>query len=217
MLQLKNINFSTILHNVNLQVADGEFVIIIGSNGSGKSTLFNIISGYMRPDSGSIMLANKDVTWHAQDKRATSVAIVMQDPRLGTMADMTIEENLSFAYMRGQKRGLQLHNTAQLRSLFQDKLAILGMGLENRLDDLVGILSGGQRQALSLVMAIIVDYKILLLDEITAALDPKSAETVMNITAKLVREEKRTAIMITHDMQHAARYGDRTLHYPFAA
>lgn len=220
MLKLTNINVTLskntkletqVLNNLNLEVADGEFVIIIGSNGSGKSTLFNTISGYLTPDSGKVIIDQQDVTKQSQTQRAQLVAIVMQEPRMGTFEDMTIEENLSFAYMRGKNRGLDLHNTPARRELFATKLAMLNMGLEKRLDELVGNLSGGQRQALSLIMAIIADYKLLLLDEITAALDPKTAESVISIAAKLVQEEKRTALLITHDMHYALRFGNRTL------
>lgn len=220
MLQLNNLyvtlNKNTqlarpILQNLHLSIADGEFVVLIGSNGCGKSTLMNTIAGYIRPDQGQVIIDNQDVTNLPQTRRSSVVALVMQEPRLGTMENMTLEENLSFAYMRGKVRQLKLHNSLARRNLFKDRLAMLGMNLENRLEDLVGNLSGGQRQALSLIMAIITDYKILLLDEITAALDPKTADTVMAIAAKLVREEKRTALMITHNMQHALHYGDRTL------
>lgn len=200
-----------ILKNLHLSIADGEFDVLIGATGCGKSTLINTIAGYIRPDQGQIIVANQDITYLPQTHRSSLIALVMQEPRLGTMENMTLEENLSFAYMRGKTRQLRLHNNLARRNLFKDRLAMLGMNLENRLDDLVGNLSGGQRQALSLIMAIITDYKILLLDEITAALDPNSADNIMAIAAKLIKEEKRTALMITHNMQHALRYGDRTL------
>ena len=135
----------------------------------------------------------------------------MQDPRIGTMPNMTIEENLNLSFMRGKRRGLKVYNSNARRELYKSKLSLLNMQLENKLDHLVGNLSGGQRQALSLIMAIIADYKVLLLDEITAALDPKSADHVMQIAARLVREEQRTALMITHNMQYALTYGDRTI------
>ncbi|HSX20888.1 MAG TPA: ATP-binding cassette domain-containing protein [Gammaproteobacteria bacterium] len=220
MLKLSNINVTLskgtplhaeILQNLNLQVGNGEFVIIIGSNGCGKSTMFNTIAGFIQPDSGAVIIDDSDVTDVKCARRAALVSLVMQDPRVGTMEHMTIEENLSMAYMRGKARGLCLHNTCERRNLFIEKLALLNMNLENKLDQLVGNLSGGQRQALSLIMAIIADYKILLLDEITAALDPSTADNVMAIAAKLVQEEKRTAIMITHNMHYALTYGNRTL------
>jgi putative ABC transport system ATP-binding protein len=200
-----------VLNGLNLHVQSGEFVIIVGSNGCGKSTLFNTISGYIQPDSGQVLIEQQDVTKQTQRQRAAKVALVMQDPVMGTMENMTIEENLSFAYLRGTARKLNFHNTAARRQIFKQKLALLDMNLENRLNDLVVNLSGGQRQALSLIMAILADYQILLLDEITAALDPKSAENVVAIAAKLVKVEKKTAIMITHNMQHALNYGNKTL------
>jgi len=200
-----------VLSNLNLEIKHGEFVIIIGSNGCGKSTLFNTISGYIQPDSGQIFIDERQVAGHSQSEFSKDVAIVMQDPRVGTMENMTIEENLSFAYLRGSRRKLRFHNTPARRKFFKEKLALLEMNLENRLDDLVVHLSGGQRQALSLIMAIVANYKILLLDEITAALDPKTAENVISIAAKLVKIEKRTAIMITHNMHHALEYGHKTL------
>ncbi len=135
----------------------------------------------------------------------------MQDPKIGTMEDMTIEENMSFAYFRGKSRTLIPHNSIKRRSLFKEKLAMLEMKLENRMDELVGNLSGGQRQALALIMAILSDSKVLLLDEITAALDPKMAESVIKLAARIVKEEQRTTLMITHNMDHAIQYGDRTL------
>lgn len=198
-----------IFDDLNLDVANAEFVSIIGVNGSGKSTLFNVIAGYIMPDLGSIIIDGEDVTNVTQIDRAASLAKVMQDPRIGTIENMTIEENMSFAYMRDKKRGFALHDSSERRQLFCEKLQMLDMGLENKLDELVGNLSGGQRQALSIIMAIIADFKILLLDEITAALDPKTAETVMKLAARIAREKKRTTIMITHNMQHAAEYSDR--------
>ncbi len=218
MLNLQNISVTfgrgtnlerCIFDGLNLYVANGEFLTIIGGNGAGKSTLFNVISGYIMPDKGTIIIDNTDVTDIAQIDRAALIAKVMQDPRIGTIENMTIEENLSFAYMRDKKRGFALHDSVSRRELFCEKLKMLDMGLENKLDELVCNLSGGQRQALSMIMAIIADFKILLLDEITAALDPKTAETVMKLAAKIAREEKRTTIMITHNMQHATEYSDR--------
>lgn len=200
-----------ILTNLNLDIKNGEFVVIIGGNGAGKSTLFSLISGYRFPDSGSIIIDDKDVSLLPQFKRAALVAEVMQDPKMGTMENMTIEENMSFAYCRGKSRKLVLHNSHKRRKIFQDKLSMLDMKLENRMDELVGNLSGGQRQALALIMAISTDSKVLLLDEITAALDPKTAESVIKLAAHIVKEEQRTTLMITHNMDHAIHYGDRTL------
>lgn len=200
-----------VLQNLNLYVANGEFVIIIGNNGCGKSTMLNTIAGHVRPETGELLIEDKNITKQSVTQRAALIAHVMQEPGMGTIANMTIEENLNLAYMRGQRRSLRLHNTSKRRVLFQEYLKMLDMDLEQRFDQLVGTLSGGQRQALSLIMAIIADYKILLLDEITAALDPRTADNVMAIAAKLVKEQKRTAILITHNMQYALNYGDRTL------
>jgi len=220
MLRLQNINVTLgqssklerqVLQNLNLQVEKGEFVVLIGGNGAGKSTLLNVIGGYIKPDSGVVMIDRQDVTKKPQHTRAKAVSKVMQDPKVGTMEQMTIEENMSFAYLRGQARGLMPSSSRKRKRAFADKLAMLDMGLENRLDELVGNLSGGQRQALSLIMAISSNSSILLLDEITAALDPKIAESVIRIAAKVITEEKRTTIMITHNMTDALRYGDRTL------
>lgn len=220
MLTLQNIHLTLgqgtklerlILNNLNLTVQTGEFIVIVGSNGTGKSTMFNIISGYLTPDQGNILLDNYDITKMPTNKRAALISKVMQDPKAGTMANMTIFENMALSFMRGKSRWFKPYDTAKQRQLFKEKLKSLNMDLENRLDELVGNLSGGQRQALNLIMAIIADSKVLLLDEITAALDPKTAEKVMQIAAKIVSEEKRTTIMITHNMAHAVHYGDRTL------
>lgn len=201
----------TVLNHVNLNVKEGEFVVIIGSNGAGKSTLFNVISGFIKPDLGKVFILGKDVTNSSQTRRASLISKVLQDPKAGTLENMTIFENMTFAFKRGRKRGLELFSNAKRVSLFKEKLSIVNMGLENRLDEQVSHLSGGQRQVLSLIMAILQDSKILLLDEITAALDPSSSELTMELTDKIVREQKRTCIMITHNMAHAIQYGDRLL------
>lgn len=220
MLSLKNINVTMgrasplerrVLNNLNLNVEMGEFVILIGGNGAGKSTLFNIISGITPIDSGSIILDKTEITSWGTEKRAPLIAKVLQDPRIATISNMTIEENLSFALKRGQCRGFALHASKDRRTLFREKLVCLGMGLENRLNELTGNLSGGQRQALSLIMALMNDSKVLLLDEITAALDPHMAELIMELTARIVQEEKRTTLMITHNISHMHQYGHRTL------
>ncbi|WP_018122597.1 ABC transporter ATP-binding protein [Wohlfahrtiimonas chitiniclastica] len=200
-----------VLSNLNLEVKKGEFSVIIGGNGAGKSTLFNVISGFMKPAKGRILIDDVDVTNASQQKRAKDVSIVMQDPRVGTMERMTILENMAFAAKRGKFRGLQFFNGKAQREFFQDRLSLLNMGLEDRLSDSVMNLSGGQRQALSLIMAILADSKILLLDEITAALDPKIAETVMYLANKIVEDSDLTCLMITHNMHHAIEYGDRTM------
>lgn len=220
MLKLENINVTLgkgdrlerqILKNLNLTVDTGEFVVIIGGNGAGKSTMFNIISGFLKPDIGKIIIDGIDVTSMPQNSRASMVAKVMQDPRIGVMENATIFENMALAYKRGQPRGLSLFSTKSRRKLFSEKLSMLNIGLENRLDEVAANLSGGQRQALSLIMAIIADSKILLLDEITAALDPGASKNVIKLANKIIKEEKRTTIMITHDMKDALEYGDRIL------
>lgn len=200
-----------ILSNLSLTIAAGEFIVVVGGNGAGKSTLLNMIAGLIPPDAGKVLVDGHNISRLSRQARASIAALVMQDPKVGTMERMTIEENLSFAYLRGQTRNLTFYKNKMRHQLFRDKLSVLHMGLEDRMQELVGNLSGGQRQALSLVMAMIANSKILLLDEITAALDPQMAEMIMHITAHLVREEKRTTIMITHNMQHALSYGDRTI------
>ncbi|MEI6789841.1 MAG: ATP-binding cassette domain-containing protein [Myxococcaceae bacterium] len=199
------------LDNINLVVNPGEFIIVIGSNGAGKSTLLNLISGDLMPDSGSVSLNNIDVTAWPSFKRAALVAKVMQNPAAATISSLTIAENLAFALLRGQKRGFCISNRRARRQLFAEKLKVLELGLESRLDTLVSDLSGGQRQALSLVMATLSGSQVLLLDEHTAALDPKTAATVMDMTDRLVRSNGLTALMITHNMADAKNYGDRTL------
>ncbi len=217
MLALQNINLTlgkntslqrSILNNLNLQLSPGEFAVVIGGNGAGKSTLLSVISGFVKPDTGKIIIDQQDVTHTTQAKRAKSIAKVMQDPRVGTMENLTVLENMAFAYKRGALRSLLPFANQQRRKLFSAKLAELNMGLENRLDEPVVNLSGGQRQALSLIMALLADCKILLLDEITAALDPNAAQQVVQLAAKIVRAEQRTCIMITHNMQHALQYAD---------
>lgn len=220
MLSLNNISFTVgkssilerkILNNLSIQIQDGEFVIIIGSNGAGKSSLFNLISGLLQQDCGQIILNGQDTAYMKPCYRATLVAKVMQDPRCGTMENMTIFENMAFAFKCAKHRGLRPFFNKADRQFFQQKLQMLNMGLENIMDELVINLSGGQRQALSLIMSILTDAKILLLDEITAALDPVSSDAIMRLTAKIIKEEKRTCVMITHNMQHAIDYGDRLL------
>ncbi|MES2215569.1 MAG: ATP-binding cassette domain-containing protein [Pseudomonadota bacterium] len=215
MLSLQNINVTfgqrKILNDFNLQVAGGEFLVITGSNGAGKSTMFNIISGFLTPDSGEVTIDGQNLASISPKSRAKIVSKVMQDPKMGSMENMTIFENMAFAYKRGETRALVPFEAKARRLIFAEKLSILEMGLENRLDELVANLSGGQRQALSLIMAIVTKSRILLLDEITAALDPTSAEKVMILANKIVRDEKRTCIMITHNMTHAKEYGDRKL------
>ena len=198
------------LRGLSLNISDGEFVTVIGSNGAGKSTFLNAISGDTMVDSGSILINGQDVTRQAH-KRAHLVARVFQDPMAGTCEALSIEENMALAYNRGRKRGLKLALNSANRALFRDKLAILKLGLENRLTDRMGLLSGGQRQAVSLLMASLQPSKILLLDEHTAALDPKTAAFVLELTDRIVAEGKLTAMMVTHSMRQALDHGQRTV------
>lgn len=211
MLNLSNISLKPVLKDLDLELKKGEFVVVIGANGAGKSTLLNLISGNLTPTQGKIILDGEDITSISAANRSSAIAKVSQDPKVGTMTNMTIYENLAFAALRGKRRGLGFFRRHRDKKLFKSKLAMLNMGLENRLNDLVGNLSGGQRQALSLIMAVLSESKILLLDEITAALDPNTAENIMKIADQIMRSEQRTAIMITHNMKHALEYGDRTL------
>jgi len=200
-----------VLKGIDLKVEEGEFVTIIGGNGAGKSTLMNILAGDITPNKGKINIDGNDITKLPTYKRANLIARIFQDPMLGTFADLTIEENLSLACRRGKSRRINLALNSNLREHFKSALAEVGIGLERRLKDKVSLLSGGQRQALSLVMATMQDSKILLLDEHTAALDPKIAKSILEMTAKVVKNHKLTAIMITHSMTQALEYGNRTI------
>lgn len=200
-----------VLRGLSLTVAEGEFISVIGSNGAGKSTLLNAISGEVAIDSGEICIQGKEVSRLAGWQRANLVARVFQDPMSGTCEALTIEENMALAYRRGQSRGLGFALNRQVRELFREKLALLGLGLENRLTDQMGRLSGGQRQAVSLLMASLQPSSILLLDEHTAALDPKTANKVLEITREIIDEQKLTALMVTHNMKDAISTGNRLI------
>ena len=199
------------LRGVDLSIAAGQFVSVIGSNGSGKSTILNVIAGTYRPDAGSIHIARTDVTRWPEHKRAKLVGRVFQDPFKGTCPSMTVAENLRMAELRGRRRGLRLGLNRGSRVRYREALASLGMRLEGRLDASMGTLSGGQRQAITLLMATLTRPELLLLDEHTAALDPKIGEFVMEWTRSIVSEFKLTAVMVTHSMAQALQYGDRTL------
>lgn len=199
------------LKPTNLKIEDGEFVVIIGGNGAGKSTLLNVISGNKKPTTGQIIIDDVDVTNHPRHKRADHIACVFQDPNSGVCPDMTVAENLAVANMRGKVRGLKLALKKQDIEAFGEKLAGFKLGLEGRLKQNASLLSGGQRQVVTLLMATLQKPKLLLLDEHTSALDPKTAKQVMEITNRLVREEKITTIMITHNLHDAVNYGDRLL------
>ena len=202
------VNEKKVLDDLNLNVEDGEFITIIGANGAGKSTLFNAIAGSFYTDSGQIILDDTDITLMPEHKRAKVIGRLFQDPLRGTAAGMTIEENLTLA--AGKGGWLSLSDREQRKS-FSETLSKLGMGLEDRMKQPVGLLSGGQRQALTLLMATINPPKLLLLDEHTAALDPAAAEKVLAITEETVEREKLTCLMITHNMQSALELGNRTL------
>ena len=221
MLRLKNIrkvfnegtvNEKVALDGVTLTVADGEFATIVGSNGAGKSTLFNCIGGSFFADEGSIYLDDRNITYVPEHKRAVEIGRLFQDPMKGTAPHMTIEENLSLAYLRaGQKKSIFSRPSNADREMFRERLSLLHMGLEDRMKQPVGLLSGGQRQALTLLMATLVPPKILLLDEHTAALDPATAKKVLDITVDIVERTGTATMMITHDMNAALRLGTRTI------
>ncbi len=202
------VNEKKAITDLSLRLAPGDFVTIIGSNGAGKSTLFNAIAGSFFTDSGSITLDGKDVTFMPEFMRAKSIGRLFQDPMRGSAPGMTIEENLALAAGSG---GWFSHITAQDKKRFRDRLALLDMGLEDRMRQPVGLLSGGQRQALTLLMATMVPPKLLLLDEHTAALDPATADKVLALTRSIVEEDRITTLMITHNMQSALDLGNRTL------
>lgn len=196
------------LNNLSLSVNDADFITVIGANGAGKSTMFNAIAGTYLTDEGTITLDGKDITSMPEHKRARLIGRLFQDPMKGSAPGMTIEENLSLAAGRG---GWLSVLSKKDKKLFREKLSLLDMGLEDRMNQQVGLLSGGQRQALTLMMATINPPKILLLDEHTAALDPGTAEKVLNLTTKIVDENKITCLMITHNMQSALELGNRTI------
>lgn len=199
------------LNKVSLSLSKGEFVTIIGSNGAGKSTLFNAIGGTFWLDQGKILLQGESITYMVEHKRAAMIGRLFQDPMKGTAPDMTIEENLALAYNRKSRNGLRIGVHRKDAEVFRAKVAQLDMGLENRMKTKVGLLSGGQRQALSLLMATISTPQLLLLDEHTAALDPASAEKIMLITNHIVSLENITTMMITHNIQAALKTGSRTI------
>ena len=205
------VNEKKAITGLNLHLNEGDFLTIIGSNGAGKSTLLNCIAGTYQIDDGSIVLDGNDITKLKQFERAKYIARVFQDPLLGTAADMEIQENLSLALHRGEKRNLRYGITNKEKELFKQNLSLLNLHLEDRLTSKVGLLSGGQRQGLTLLMATIKKPSLLLLDEHTAALDPITARKVLEITDKLVNENHITTIMVTHNMQDAIDYGNRLI------
>lgn len=202
----------TALDNINLNVHTEDFVTVIGSNGAGKTTLLNVIAGVYPPERGGKVIINgRDITNLSEYKHAQHISRVYQDPHTGTAAKMTIEENLALAMMRGKSRGLSIATSKQRREQFRSALAPLGLGLEDRLSAPVGTLSGGQRQALALVMATLSNPSLLLLDEHIATLDPKTARIVLELSEEIVAREKMTTMMVTHNMEVALRYGNRLI------
>jgi putative ABC transport system ATP-binding protein len=200
------------LDKIDLDVNSGDYITIIGSNGAGKTTLLNVIAGVYPPENGGKIIVNgRDVGGLSEYKRAHYIGRVYQDPHVGTAAKMTVEENMAMALLRGRPRGLRVASNKQRREVFCSALAPLGLGLENRLGALVGTLSGGQRQALALIMATLSKPAILLLDEHLATLDPRTAQIVLDLTDMVVTQEKMTTIMVTHNMELALRYGNRLI------
>lgn len=199
------------LDNINLTIGAQEFLTVIGSNGAGKSTLLNVLTGNISPNSGRVIIGDKDVTRWPVEKRAALVARVFQDPLEGTCGTLSVEENLALASSRGQGRTLSMALNKKNRQAFQDVLARLNLGLENRLRQPIGLLSGGQRQSISLMMAVLSPMEILVLDEHTAALDPRTAASIISLTRALVEEKKLTTLMVTHSMHQALDVGTRTL------
>lgn len=205
------VNEKIALNDVSLTLNEGDFVTVIGGNGAGKSTLLNVIAGVFDADKGSVIIDNKDVTRMSEYKRAQFVSRVFQDPMMGTASAMNIEDNLALASLRGKFRGLSWNVTKKDRERFRELVATLGLGLENRMSTKVDLLSGGQRQALTLLMATIVKPKLLLLDEHTAALDPKTANKVLDLTERITSQNNQTTIMITHNMRDALAYGNKLI------
>ena len=205
------VNEKHAINGVDLTLEDGDFVTIIGGNGAGKSTVLNLISGVFPADAGTIRLNGKDITNLSEHRRARYLGRVFQDPMMGTAATMGIEENLALAYRRGNLRGLRKGISAKERTLYKELLSSLGLGLEDRLTSRVGLLSGGQRQALTLLMATLKKPELLLLDEHTAALDPKTADKVLRLTEEIVEKDHLTTLMVTHNMKNAIQYGNRLI------
>lgn len=220
MLEIKNvhktfnkgtINEKKALNGVELKLEPGDFVTVIGGNGAGKSTMLNMIAGVYPIDRGTILLDGKDISDLPEYKRAYMLGRVFQDPMMGTAAGMEIQENMAMAYRRGKRRGLSWGITKKEKKLFKEKLATLDLGLEERMTSKVGLLSGGQRQALTLLMATLKKPSLLLLDEHTAALDPKTAKKVLDLTEKIVAKDNLTTLMVTHNMKDAINIGNRLI------
>jgi len=204
------VNENTALNKVNLRVSEGDFITIVGSNGAGKSTLFNSIAGSFFPTSGDIYFNNRKMTRMPEYERAKYIGRIFQNPLLGTASNMSLEDNMVICSKKGMK-GLKVSLNNKMRDLFREELKVLDMGLENRLEDNLGLFSGGQRQALTLLMTVLSKPDLILLDEHTAALDPKNAEIVLELTDRFIREKFLTAMMVTHNMSHAIKFGNRLL------
>lgn len=220
MLEIKNVtkifnggtvNEKIALSDVSLTLEDGDFVTVIGGNGAGKSTILNMVAGVYPVDMGSIVIDGVDVTRLPEHKRAKYIGRVFQDPMMGTAADMWVEENLAIADRRGKRRGFKWAITKKDKTKYREELKELDLGLDTRMTTKMGLLSGGQRQAITLLMATLKRPKLLLLDEHTAALDPKTAAKVLEITDRLVKENSLTALMVTHNMKDAIAYGNRLI------
>ncbi|MFA5523234.1 MAG: ATP-binding cassette domain-containing protein [Tissierellales bacterium] len=206
-----DINEERLFHKLSLKVNKGDFICILGSNGAGKSTLLNIISGKLGIDRGRIILNNSDITKETESLRCQKISRIFQDPALGTVPSMTIRENLSMALNKGKSFDFSFLVNKKNESLFNELLKVLDLGLEEKLDSVVSKLSGGQRQSLALIMSTLTDPNLLLLDEHTAALDPKTSEIVMGITSNIIVDKNLTALMVTHNIEHAIKYGNRLI------
>ncbi len=205
------INEKSALKDLNLELEKGDFVTVIGGNGAGKSTMLNMIAGVYPVDEGRILIDGTDITGQPDYRRAAYLGRVFQDPMMGTAADMELQENLAMAYRRGHRRGLRWGISAKEKKIYREHLASLGLGLEDRMTTKVGLLSGGQRQAVTLLMATLQQPKVLLLDEHTAALDPKTASKVLGLTESIIGENNLTSLMVTHNMRDAIRLGNRLI------
>lgn len=207
------VNEATALRNINLTIEKGEYVVIIGANGSGKTTLLNILSGAEKVTAGKVMINGEDVTQYAEHNRSKWIARVFQNPYTGTASDLSILDNFRLAALRTQQKKLIIGINPGFRKKVQDMIAKLGMGLENKINQLMGSLSGGQRQALTLLMSVMDEARIILLDEPTAALDPKSAALILNLANGLIKEFHLTALFITHNLKDAQQYGTRLIQF----
>lgn len=196
------------LHPLSLRIEEGDFITVIGSNGAGKSTLLNLVAGSYAPTSGHILYQDKDISRQSEFQRARFIGRIFQDPTRGTAANMSVEDNMAICLRKG-RHGLRISLNRKTRAMFRDRLQVLGMGLENRMKDNVGLLSGGQRQALCLLMIALSRPKLMLLDEHTAALDPANAEKLTSLTQRFIEEFHLTVLMVTHNMQHAVQMGNR--------